>query len=75
MVATLPRSYGEGVRRQFINRKGHLSELTGVIFLSLRQRLSPCFVAMAARRHLENLGQAKKARIHIQVVRYLIAIP
>jgi hypothetical protein len=34
--------------------------------------LSPCFVAMAARRHLENFGQAKKARIHIEVVKLFL---
>ncbi|HEV3210090.1 MAG TPA: MAE_28990/MAE_18760 family HEPN-like nuclease [Chthoniobacterales bacterium] len=36
------------------------------------EELSPCFVAMAARRHLENFGQAKKARIHIEVVKFFL---
>jgi hypothetical protein len=41
MVATLPRSYGEGVRRQFINRKGHLSELTGGNFRFITAEVVP----------------------------------
>jgi hypothetical protein len=36
------------------------------------EELSPCFVAMAARQHLENLAQTKKARLHIEIVKFFI---